>query len=141
MQSLLSRDAWAWGQAWEQHLVFIALVLPLPLPGYLLNILGARIHADIVCVDENDLPQTFAAGPGPESGKGCWKHVTVWAAAYRSHCLAGVASGCLSVPLHLSAGKGHISTMTSALFQTAVCRHVSCHTLQQANMRTGICSY
>lgn len=51
-----------------------------------------------------DSPQTFAAGQGPGSGKGCWKRVTVWAAACQNHTLVGVASGCLSVPLHLCAG-------------------------------------
>lgn len=68
------------------------------------------MHANVVWEDENYLPQTFAADQGPESGKGCWKHVTFWAAAYRSRCPAGVASGCLSVPLRLSAGGGDIFT-------------------------------
>lgn len=54
---------------------------------------------------EMDSPQTFAASQGPGSGKGCWKRVAAWAAACPSHSLAGVVFGCLSVPLHLSAGK------------------------------------
>lgn len=49
-----------------------------------------------------DSPRTFAASRGPGIGRGCWRHVTSWAAACLC-CLRSVAAGCLSVPPRLSA--------------------------------------
>lgn len=39
-------------------------------------------------------PRTFAEGQGPGSGKGCWRHVTSWAAAsLTNRWAAGGAAG------------------------------------------------
>lgn len=54
----------------------------------------------------SDSPQTFASGPGPGSGRECWRHVTVWAAASLKSLSAGAAAAesPLFASRHLPAG-------------------------------------
>lgn len=68
-------------------------------------------------------PQTFAAGRGRGSGRGCWRHVTSWAAAsLRSPiAAAGAAGRPLIASRHLSArGKQQQKDTSSSLDPTTV---------------------
>lgn len=68
-------------------------------------------------------PQTFAAGRGHGSGRGCWRHVTSWAAAsLRSPiAAAGAAGRPLIASRHLSArGKQQQKDTSSSLVPTTV---------------------
>lgn len=66
-------------------------------------------------------PQTFAAGRGRGSGRGCWRHVTSWAAVSPRSPRAAAAGRPLIASRHLSArGKQQQKDTSSSLVPTTV---------------------
>lgn len=66
-------------------------------------------------------PQTFAAGRGHGSGRGCWRHVTSWAAVSPRSPRAAAAGRPLIASRHLSArGKQQQKDTSSSLVPTTV---------------------